>query len=47
MIDLIENSPRNFDQLDQTGLSSLLKMTTDKEEEIAKRKSQLSNRGTL
>ena len=44
---LIEDSPRNFDQLDQTGLSSLLKMTTDKEEEIAKRKSQLSNRGTL
>jgi len=44
---LIEDSPRDFDQLDQTGFSSLLKMTTDKEEEIAKRKSQLSNRGTL
>jgi hypothetical protein len=44
---LIEDSPRDFDQLDQTGFSSLLKMTTDKEKEIAERKSQLSNRGTL
>tara|TARA_R100001510_G_scaffold16134_1_gene13577 strand:+ start:162 stop:2138 length:1977 start_codon:yes stop_codon:yes gene_type:complete len=44
---LIEYSPRVFDQFDQTGFSSLLQMREDSKEEIAKRKSQLSNRGTL